>query len=207
MGNKVFDKTITRALAEIKLLDSKIDKGSDNSFISLKTKAQKHIGGVSCEDITASLTSNYQSVVGLIKRRNELKSAVVLSNATNKVTINNVIMTVAEAIDRKNTIQLEQTLLHFMKNQYAKAIRDIEKTNVRVLSDAEDRAKVSFDLKQKSDIAGYEKAVKSYCDSNEKELIDPNSLKKEIDALEENILGFISEVDFSLSENNATVKI
>ena len=68
----------------------------------------------------------------LIRNRNTLKAAIVKSNAITYLEIGDKTMTVAEAIERKNSIQYEKDLLLAMKAQYASATVTVNKENTKV---------------------------------------------------------------------------
>ena len=56
------------------------------------------------EEFKKRTTSDFQSLNDLIKRRNQVKNAIVSSNAVTKVTVGGQTMTVAEAIEYKTII-------------------------------------------------------------------------------------------------------
>lgn len=200
--------TITRALAEIKSLDSKIAKSiGDARFIDIKKKSQTHINGVGIENVKSEIQGSYDKITQLIKNRDTLKRAVILSNATTRVTIGAEIMTVAEAIDKKNTINNQIDLLNEMSRQYSQLTTDITKRNLQIEQQAEQAANQNFGNKQKSNPTEYNQFVEDFKARNEYELIDPIILKKKIDELCEKINEFETEVDFVLSESNAGTKI
>ena len=93
--------SITEALNELKLYDSKINKAIANAKLaSAAKKSSDKVGVVKKEEFEERAKASYQSVTDLIANRNALKSAIVKSNAVTEVTINGKTMTVAEAIER-----------------------------------------------------------------------------------------------------------
>ena len=70
--------SITRALAELKLLDSRIKKNTD-SLVSAnnKLKRTKDIHGTSVEDFKSEGLSKLESIKDLIKRKADIKSKIV----------------------------------------------------------------------------------------------------------------------------------
>ena len=200
--------TITRALAEIKSLDARINNATSQlEFIKVRKQSQQLVNGVQIKDLEELFKSNFQSATDLIKRRHLIKSAVVKSNADTVVEIGEVKMTVAEAIDLKNTIGLESQLLSQLKSQYAKALQSIEVTNRAVDQQAEQEANNNFGSKQKSDPTEYQKFVQDYKDRNTVVLVDSIDIKSQIEKLQNYIETFETEVDFTLSESNALTKI
>jgi hypothetical protein len=95
--------TLHKALAELKLLDSRITSTIRTGTYCVANKASNQkIKGVKLDEFKESMKADYASATDLINRRIAIKKAVVLSNATTKVKINDVEYTVAEAIELKN---------------------------------------------------------------------------------------------------------
>jgi hypothetical protein len=85
--------SITRALAELKLLDSRITKKiSECEFVFFTSK--KYKSTMNSDALVSGSKASYQSVMDLIERRKNLKSAIIISNALTKVKLNGEEMTV-----------------------------------------------------------------------------------------------------------------
>lgn len=196
--------SVTRALVELKLLDKRINsKLTEASFLGV-VQGKKDITTtlVKIDDFKQSAKSDFQSIKALIERRNKIKAAIVLSNATTKVKIGEKEYTVAEAIERKNSIQYEENLLNLLRSQRATVEQDIHRQNQAV----EDQLNVLLaqhlaSEKKKSEDA--ETFMKSYKELNEFKKVDPLDIKKTISELREQIEVFKAEVDLILSETNA----
>lgn len=202
------EMTITRALAELKLLDSRINKGIQNLTPIAVTTGERIVPGYKTnEDFSVNVNSTYKSVNDLIKRRNLIKSAVVKSNAENKVSIGGTEYTVAEAIERKNSIQYEITLLNKLKNDYTNAVRKFEQEDERVKERLDDLLKTAFGKDVKTTQEQYDSTAKPFMKQNEPKLVDPLGLKNKIDDLENEINEFLLNVDFELSTANSLNKI
>ena len=125
--------TITEALNELKLYDSKINKAiSSASFIGAKKKTNDKIGVVPTDKFISNAKAALQSVQDLIRNRNILKAAIVESNARTMLEVAGLKMTVAEAIERKTSIDYDKELLLAMKSQYATATATVRKENDKV---------------------------------------------------------------------------
>lgn len=97
--------TITEALNELKLYDARIRKAISNTKLAgAAKKSSARIGAITKNEFNEHAKASYQSVTDLIANRNTLKSAIVKSNAVTEITVNGKVMTVAEAIERKNAI-------------------------------------------------------------------------------------------------------
>ena len=115
--------TVHKALAELKIVDDRIVSAINGGTYCVANKhSNEKIKGVPVEDYKAVMQGYYDKATDLIKRRNAIKRAVVLSNATTKVSINGVEYTVAEAIEMKNHgVEFDEKMLDVLNKQYNKA--------------------------------------------------------------------------------------
>lgn len=198
--------SITRALAQVKALNDQIERGIAVPFITNQVGG-KHGSGKPVQEIEVNLTANLQSVTDLIQRRKELKSAIVRSNATTNVTIAGKTVTVAEAIERKSSIALEQRLLHQLRGQLAQVNAAVEKTNVEMSKRLDQLLLTAVGKDRQASTAELEAISAPFKAQNEGKAVDPNKLSEKIEALAKDIDGFVLEVDYALSEVNATTLI
>lgn len=202
--------SITEALNELKLYDSKITKAITNAtFCGATKKSSDKVGVIKKEDFDERAKASYQSVTDLIANRNALKSSIVKSNAVTEVEIDGKVMTRAEAIERKNSIEYDETLLNEMKRQYANATATVDKENKKVDSKVDDllTTLIGKDSDKKLNKEDQEAVEKPYREKNEFEFVDPLGLYEKIQALESDIDGFKSNVDTVLVLSNATTFI
>lgn len=202
--------SITEALNELKLYDSKITKAITNAtFCGAAKKSADKVGVVKKDDFVERAKASYQSATDLISNRNTLKSAIVRSNAITGVEIDGVPMTVAEAIERKNSIEYDETLLNEIKRQYANATTTVDKENKKVDNKVDEllTTLIGKDSDKKLSKEDQEAVEKPYREKNEFEFVDPLELYEKIQALEANIDGFKSNVDTVLVLSNATTFI
>lgn len=202
--------SITEALNELKLYDSKITKAITNAtFCGATKKSSDKVGVVKKEDFNERAKASYQSVTDLISNRKALKSAIVQSNAITGVEINGIPMTVAEAIERKNSIEYDEALLTEMKCQYANATATVDKENKKVDNKVDDllATLIGKDSDKKLNKEDQEAVEKPYREKNEFEFADPLGLYEKIQSLETDIDGFKSNVDTILVLSNATTFI
>ncbi len=202
--------SITEALNELKLYDSKITKAIANAtFCGAAKKSSDKVGVVKKDDFDERAKASYQSATDLIANRNALKSAIVKSNAVTEAEIDGKMMSVAEAIERKNSIGYDETLLNEMKRQYANATATVDKENKKVDNKVDDllTTLIGKDSDKKLSKEDQEAVEKPYREKNEFEFVDPLGLYDKIQALEANIDGFKSNVDTVLVLSNATTFI
>ena len=120
--------TVHKALAELKILDSRIgDAILSGDFVITKKNNQDTVKGKTAEQYKTKATESYQKASDLIRRRNAIKNAVVVSNANTTVKIGDAEYTVVEAIEKKNHgmdyyVQLRDVL----RQQFAKQKADLE---------------------------------------------------------------------------------
>lgn len=95
--------TIHKALSELKVLNSRIDKAiSRCKFCVANKHFNEKIEGIDKKEYIDNMKASYDQVNDLIKRMEAIKKAVVLSNAETKITVAGNTYTVAEAIYMKN---------------------------------------------------------------------------------------------------------
>jgi hypothetical protein len=196
--------SVTQALAEIKLLRDRIDSAlSDSEFMMVKTKKSL----VDADKFGTQARASYQSFNDLVARYNKLKSAIVISNATTRVTIAGKEYTVAEAVERKRSIKFEEKLLQKMKEQYYQTNKEynahLEAQQARV-----DRL-LSQELGKdsKTSVEVVKALSETFLAENKAELLDPLKLGDKIKLLTEEIRSFETTVDYTLSESNGRTTI
>lgn len=198
--------SVTRALAQIKTLDARIATASGKSFITFAVNGKAQ-GGSPVADVERQLKANLQSVQDMIQERSKLKSAVVASNAVTKVTIAGVDMTVAQAIERKASIQQEQFLLTNLIAQRRRVTADVEGTNRDVKQRLDKLIETAVGKDRKVDQAEVEAITEPFLKQNQAQYVDPLGIDALIEKMEAEISGFLSEVDYSLSESNAVTTV
>lgn len=199
--------SITEALNELKLYDSKIRKAINNAtFCGAAKKSSDKVGVIKKENFDERAKASYQSVTDLIANRNALKSAIVKSNAETMITVDGKSMTRAEGIERKNSIEYEEELLNEMKVQYASAIATVGKENKKVDNKVDEllATLVGKDSTKQLSKEDQEAVEKPYRSKNEFEFIDPIGIFDRLTSLEADIDGFKSNIDSQLVLSNAT---
>lgn len=202
--------TIHKALCELKILDSRINNAISSARFCLANKhSNEKVNGVTVEEYQETMKASYNKASDLIRRREAIKRAVVLSNAKTIVKIGGKEYTVAEAIEMNNHgIDLKLQLKNAMKRQYDSAMTAIISKNSVVDDKATEYVVGLFGQKEsKTANEEYEKARKSYIEANTMELIDPVNILEKIEALEVEIADFTTEVDSALSVSNALTEI
>ena len=207
--------TVHKALAELKTMDDRITKaiGAVPYVLAVKHSAEK-INGVTIANFKENMKSGYQKVNDLIARRDAMKRAVVLSNATTKVTVGGKEYTVAEAIEAKNHgVEFKKSLLNTMTYAYKSAQNELNRNGDEALEKKAEQYILSMiaaqpkDSKMTVDSDAMKALRKTYIENNKYDLIDPLDVANIMDKLEKEINEFETEVDAALSVSNALTVI
>lgn len=198
--------TIHKALAELKILDDRIDGAIlDAKFVTTKKNNQAKVHGKTVKEFGDNAGSSYSKITDLIRRRNAIKGAVNVSNANTIVKVGEKSYTVVEAIDKKNHgMDYYVSLRDVMKQQLGKCKSELEHHNAGLQQKAEQFATGTMGGKDvKTNGEEFDSAVNLYIKSNTVELIDPLEIEKKIEELDDMINEFLPEVDAALSVSNA----
>lgn len=203
--------TITKALSELKILDKRIESEiCDTQFCAANKHFQRTLNGKLIADAKKEMQSAYDKITALIDRRNAIKKALTLANATATVTVNDKKMTVAEAIYFKTSgISLEKNLLNEMSSQYDLVTSTLFKNNGdKLAKECEQYITNTFGTKEtRTDNAEIEAARQSYIESNTYDIVEGFDIKKAIETLKDKIDKFEAEVDAAITVANATTEI
>lgn len=207
--------TIHKALAELKTMDDRINKAirSTSYVLAVKHSAEK-INGVKVSNFKEQMRSGYQKVTDLIKRRDAMKRAVVLSNATTKVKIGDNEYTAAEAIEMKNHgMEFRSALLRQMNSDYIAAQNDLARNGGEALEKKSEQYVLAViaaqpkDSKMSADSDVMKGLRQTYIENNTYDLVDPLDITKVMETLDAEINEFNAEVDAALSVSNALTVI
>lgn len=200
--------SIHRALAELKLLDKRITKTINNLQVVTCKKGDKleYNIAIAEEKFKAVVESDMQSVKDLITRRKEIKEKIVKSNAETLVTVAGKEMTVAAAIERKESIKYEKRLAEELKHQLNNLKAIINNRNEQVEYSLE-RQLGNLTSNPDADKELVLTFSEQYRNKEQFALVDPLNIEKVIEELENEIDSFESEVDYVLSTSNAITEI
>lgn len=201
--------TIHKALSELKIIDDRISKAVNGvKFCEVARHSDTKIKGVAVEDWKKEVDSSYCKATDLIKRRNAIKRAVVLSNAVTKVTINGQEYTVAEAIEMKNHgIEFDVMLMNKLTGDLQTAQNTAQYNNERELSARADSFVNAMYGGKDNKTEEANKSREDFIKANTCEVLDPLNVREIITSLEESTTQFNTEVDSALSVSNAITEI
>lgn len=198
--------TLHKALGELRILESRInDAVSQGVFIVKNKVTNEKIQGMSIEDYKEKvIKASYNKVSDLIKRRKLIKDALTRANAEISFEINDETFTIATALDRKNTIENEKTFLRAMVNQYNNVMATVTRTNESLEDKGLEEAQMFFENKDNVDVKKIQQLQKDYVENRMLEAIDPLNIREIIEKMDKDLLAFEREIDYKLSELNAT---
>lgn len=199
--------TVTEGLVELKTLDKRINKARENVWVTCGKKKSDEVQGIKKADIEQAIKANYESILDLMENRAKIKSAIVKSNAETELTVGGERMTVAEAIERKTSIEYDKALLSRMATQYEFAKTQIDTQN-HALEGSIEKMTQRLSESDKQNLATEQKALaEAYMKDNEWGFVDPLDISTKIKDLDEQIDNFEANVDTALSLSNAVTMI
>jgi hypothetical protein len=197
--------SVTQALPELKLLEKRIDKVM--SSIPDWCKVSTNSAPVEKEKQKKETESALQSFNDLVKRRDAIKRAIILSNAQTKVKIGAFEGTVAEAIEYKTSIRFRRELLDGMKSALQNKREEFERKKAEVDGRLERLLQSELGKDVKTNPETITALTNSFRENNKVELVDPLDLAVKIQSLEDELDSFETNVDWVLSQANATTMI
>lgn len=197
--------SIHRALGEIKLYDKKIVDLLEKDFVLASKKRVTKIRGVDIEKYKEEMKANLQSLRALMRNRQILKSAIAKSNETTMVTIGGETMTVLDAIERKNFMNMRMSVVNTLKAQFNRADREVRAYEDNLQANLENYIKNTTKELNNKDLI--DSLTESYKNLNEVVMIDPNNLRAVIEEMTKENDQFNAEVDYVLSESNSNTFI
>lgn len=199
----------SRALVELKTLDGRIERAIVAVVANVPKRGNELPPGNGNQDeFTKKQKANLQVVTDLTGRRRTVKAALVRSNAATAITVAGETMTVAEAIERKQSIQYEKSLLARLKQGFSQATSHIEANNEKVRENLLQLLQATYG-KEGSTVTGsdYDAVAGPFLAQHELSLVDPLNVQERIAELEKTIEDFGAEVDIALTESNALTKL
>ena len=204
--------SVTRALSEKKMLTKRLeDKIRNGIYVGVvigDSEKPEDRQFVTNDDLKSAIKSSYDSVEGLLARYRAITKAIIHSNSSTIVTICDEEMSVAEAIERKKSIQFEKDMLSYLKAQFSGVSGSIDSQNRSMEYEIDELIKAALggDKSNKNDdyVTSIDKSRRSIL---ERKLFDPCKINQQIDKYSESIENFNNEIDFVLSESNAKTMI
>lgn len=198
--------SITRALAEVKLIEKKINENKTVMFdIKLNNKLQNQ-SWLSPGDFVNNTKGEMDSLRDLYTRRRNIKDAIAKANIENTITINKETFTILSAIDYKNSIVGYVQALERYLSQYLKCKRTLDNRKEEIEEKVDEQVNSSMGSNNQSSKNIVENMLKQYEEMYLGEIVqgvEVSIIEKEIEKVNE----ILAEMDMCLSEVNASTKI
>ena len=196
--------SITQGLAELKLLDKRLQTHLTHMrWVDVSTESNR----VDADKLKARAAAEYQSYMDLVKRRDSIKRAVVLSNSATQVKVGSWEGTVAEAIEHKHSIENQRRLLEAMKDLLKEKRTQYESLKEQMDSRLERLLQSELGKDVKTNPETLTALTNTFRANNRVDLVDPLDLSRKIAELQEEISSFETNVDWVLSESNGKTLI
>lgn len=201
--------TIHRGLAELKLLDAKIEKNITLLLPSGIMQEGKLVDDYyRKEEFEKNAKAKFQSIQDLIRRKNLIKSAIVKANTITEVKIGEKSYTIADAINFKAIIKIKKQLVEELAMKHRQVKAKAEEKNKKVDDNALKLAEAALQKDNVKINDGDAIAItEPYLKKNRFHLVDPLNVEEVTEKLQEEIEEFETEVDAVLSEINAITYI
>jgi hypothetical protein len=194
--------SITRALAELKLLDKRITKETDN-LAPATAVVKDELTSDKSQLFKDTADQQLDKVQALIQNAYKVKAAIIQSNATTSVEIGGKTMTVAEAIAKKDLVEYESTLRARINYNIVQHTAAAERSEASVRAKGEQIAAALAG----EDKAMFDSVYQSYMDKNTTSLLVSDKIAKANNDIDMAVDEFETEVDFVLSESNTRTTI
>lgn len=197
--------SITRALAELKVLEKRFYSGIDD----LHLVAVKHglilrrpYSSIKLDDFKTKAEAGDQSVRAIEERIALIKKKIAEVNSKTMVKIGSREMTIQDALIEKSTIiPLKEARLAKYKRLLTDARNQFDAAGM------ENEEKIQRNIQDRKDVITEIQAREEIESTRKVEMVDPLNLAEKIKELEDEITDFKGNVDFALSEKNSTTYI
>ena len=202
--------TVHQALAELKTMDSRIDKAiSAEPFVFANKHSNQKVEGMPIQEKVEIIKSQFQRVQDLITRRDAIKRAVVLSNANTQVVIGGKNYTVAEAIEiHTQGMEFRRDFRNKISRDYARAKDTAIANNGETLEKRADAHVANvFGHDAKPSAEDISRVRAEFIAGQTYELVDPLKVEEVLRKMDDEITAFEVNVDAALSVSNAITEI
>ena len=208
--------TVQEALNELKVLDSRIyRKTHGGKFVGVKSKemlVSPNKSRLTVDGFISETESEVQSISDLINYRKALRSAVILSNGRELIKVGDKELTVAEAIEYKNSIDNERGFVNKLSDDLKSAEITASNLNEKLEKNTLEKERLVLggekDRKGESEIL---EALRKEADKSKAEVVVPKvnatDLSKYVEDMRDELDYFESNIDFILTASNVTTTI
>ena len=130
MANKV-KMSITRALAQVKLIESKLGRAFAGFDVEINGKL-KYFPNFTTEQFEKEALVEVNSFEDLFKNRLKIKSAIARANIDTKISLFGTEYSIIELIDLKNSSQYKKNVYTNLINNYNKCKSEVVNQDVKI---------------------------------------------------------------------------
>lgn len=203
MANKV-KMSITRALAQVKLIESKLGRAFAGFDVEINGKL-KYFPNFTTEQFEKEALVEVNSFEDLFKNRLKIKSAIARANIDTKISLLDTEYSIIELIDLKNSSQYKKNVYTNLINNYDKCKNDVVAQDVKIENEVSKQVEVANSNKTQ-----VSKDLTTTLTETYKTLwggkivgLDINKVKREKEELDK----LVAEIDMILSEINSKTEI
>jgi hypothetical protein len=203
MANKV-KMSITRALAQVKLIESKLGRAFAGFDVEINGKL-KYFPNFTTEQFEKEALVEVTSFEDLFKNRLKIKSAIARANIDTKISLFGTEYSIIELIDLKNSSQYKKNVYTNLINNYNKCKNDVVNQDVKIENEVSKQVEVANSNKTQ-----VSKDLTTTLTETYKTLwggkivgLDINKISKEKEDLDK----LVAEIDMILSEINSKTEI
>ena len=203
MANKI-KMSITRALAQVKLIESKLGRAFAGFDVEINGKL-KYFPNFTTEQFEKEALVEVNSFEDLFKNRLKIKSAIARANIDTKISLFGTEYSIIELIDLKNSSQYKKNVYTNLINNYNKCKSDVVNQDVKIENEVSKQVEVANSNKTQ-----VSKDLTTTLTETYKTLwggkiigLDINKISKEKEDLDK----LVAEIDMVLSEINSKTEI
>ena len=203
MANKV-KMSITRALAQVKLIESKLGRAFAGFDVEINGKL-KYFPNFTTEQFEKEALVEVNSFEDLFKNRLKIKSAIARANIDTKISLFGTEYSIIELIDLKNSSQYKKNVYTNLINNYNKCKSDVVNQDVKIENEVSKQVEVANSNKTQ-----VSKDLTTTLTETYKTLwggkivgLDINKISKEKEDLDK----LVAEIDMILTEINSKTEI
>jgi len=199
------EMSLHRVIAEIKNLEQKLVR--NEQVVATVQKKDRMVGTQTAEQFEVESQGKVDAFVANINKLRALKVARNLANATNKIKVAGIEMTIDEAIARKATVGYIQQFVYAIQSQMVNAANQVSAASTEVERKIEAQVTaIGGSTKKVSDEEL--KTIRAMIErSTGREIVMGKNVEAFVKKMVAELEQFLVEVDFALSEANATVKV
>lgn len=203
MGNKT-KISLTRALAQVKLIESKLGKVFAGFDVEIGGKL-KYFPNFTVEEFNKEVKASIDSFEDLFNNRLKIKSAIAKANIETTTEINGKVYSIIELIDLKNSSQYKKNILTNLINNYNKCRNDVAYQEKKIEAEVSKQVEMANSNKTQISKDLTTTLTETYTKMWAGKIVglDITKIEKEKEELD-NLLG---EIDMLLSELNSKTEI